>query len=147
MAVTVGETFSKRHLFTAEDIAGFAGRAGDWNPLHHDPDMAAATRFGGLIASGTQTSALLMGLAAQHLSSAHDSAGLEFTFRFRRALPAGTDAILAWSVTAVERSGKLGGDLVTLAGGITDDAGRRYVAANGRAIIWPKTIAASIPKE
>jgi acyl dehydratase len=142
-----GETFSKRHLFTAQDIANFAARAGDWNPLHHDPDMARATRFGGLIASGTQTSALLMGVVAKHLSSTHDSAGLEFTFRFRRALPAGTDAILAWRVTAVERSEKLSGDLVTLAGEITDDAGNRYVTAEGRAVIWPKTAAAPISKE
>jgi acyl dehydratase len=134
----VGEIFSKRYVFTAEEIAAFAALAGDWNPLHHDPDMAASSRFGGLIASGTQTSALLMGLAAEHLSKMNDTAGLEFTFRFRRAVPAGLEAILAWRITAIEPSQKLGGDIASFAGEIIDSAGQRYVAAEGRAVIWPK---------
>jgi acyl dehydratase len=133
-----GEIFSKRHVFTAEDIADFAARAGDWNALHHDADKAAETRFGGLIASGTQTAALLMGLVASHLSKTHEPAGLEFSFRFRRAVPAGTEAILSWQITAIEPSPKLGGDLVILAGEISDDAGRRFVSSEGRAVIWSK---------
>lgn len=147
MGVSFGETFSKRHLFTAGDIAEFAARAGDWNPLHHDAAMASGTRFGALIASGAQTSALLMGMAADYLSSAHDSVALDFSFRFRRGLPAGTDALLAWRVTAVERSPKLGGDLITLAGEIIDDAGTCYVTAEGRAVIWPKMPPSPSPKE
>ena len=139
-----GETFRKCHHFTAEDIADFAARAGDWNPLHHDADMAAASRFGGLIASGTQTSALLMGVVAEHLSKANYTAGLEFTFRFRRALPAGTEATLSWRITAVEPSEKLGGDLVTFAGEITDEAGQRYVTSEGRAVVWPKGAAPAL---
>jgi len=137
MTVTVGEKFSKRHVFTAEGISDFAHRAGDLNPLHHDAEKAAKTRFGGLIASGTQTSALLMGLAAAYLSRDHDTAGLEFTFRLRRAVPAGTDAILSWEITSVEPNAKLGGDLVGFKGGITDAAGQRYLSAEGRAVVWP----------
>jgi acyl dehydratase len=142
-----GETFSKRHLFSAEDIADFAARAGDWNPLHHDQDIAAASRFGGLIASGTQTSALLMGLIAEHLSKTHDTAGLEFTFRFRRAVPAGTEAVLSWHIDAVEPNAKLGGELLSLSGAIIDDAGNRYVSSEGRAVIWPKADAQRAIKE
>lgn len=139
MAISTGETFSKRHVFTAEDIADFAARAGDLNPLHHDAEKAAKSRFGGLIASGPQTSALLMGLAAAHLSKTHDTAGLEFTFRFRRAIPAGADAILAWEVTAVEPNAKLGGEIISLKGEITDDAGQRFVTSEARAVVWPKS--------
>jgi acyl dehydratase len=137
MTVTVGETFSKRHLFTAADISDLARRAGDLNPLHHDADKAAKTRFGGLIASGAQTSALLMGLAAAYLSRDHDTAGLEFTFRLRRGVPAGTDAILSWEITSVEPNPKLGGDLVGFRGEIADAAGQRYLNAEGRAVVWP----------
>ena len=133
-----GETFSKPYVFIAEEIAAFAALAGDWNPLHHDPGMAELSRFGGLIASGTQTSAVLMGLAAEYLSKANDTAGLEFTFHFRRAVPAGLEAILAWRITAIEPSQKLGGDIASFAGEITDSAGQRYVTAEGRAVIWPK---------
>jgi acyl dehydratase len=129
--------FSKRHVFTAEDISDFARRAGDLNPLHHDAEKAAKTRFGGLIASGPQTSALLMGLAAAHLSQDNDTAGLEFTFRFRRGVPAGTNAILSWEITSVEPNPKLGGDLVVFKGEIADEAGQRYVSAEGRAVVWP----------
>lgn len=136
--VAPGETFSKRHVFTAEDIAEFAARAGDLNPLHHDAASAAKSRFGGLIASGPQSSALLMGLAAAHLSKTHDTAGLEFTFRFRRAIPVGTEAILSWEVTAVEANAKLGGEIVTCKGEIIDASGQRFVTSEARAVIWPK---------
>jgi acyl dehydratase len=137
MTVKVGEVFSKRHVFTAEDISDFARRAGDMNPLHHDAEKAANSRFGGLIASGPQTSALLMALAAAHLSQEHDTVGLDFSFRFRRAVPAGLDATLSWEITSVEPHPKLGGDLVTFHGEITDETGTRYLTAEGRAVLWP----------
>jgi acyl dehydratase len=137
MTVKIGEVFSKRHVFTAEDISDFARRAGDLNPLHHDAEKAAKSRFGGLIASGPQTSALLMALAAAHLSREHDTVGLDFSFRFRRAVPAGLDGLLSWEITSVEPHPKLGGDLVVFRGEITDDAGTRYLTAEGRAVLWP----------
>ena len=137
MAVRVGEVFSRRHVFTAEDISDFARRSGDMNPLHHDAEKAMKTRFGGLIASGTHTSSLLMGLAAAHLSRDHDTVGLEFTFRFRRAVPVGAETILSWEITTVEPNPKLGGDLVTCSGAIADHAGLRYVTATGCAVVWP----------
>ena len=38
---------------------------GDLNPLHHDAAFAAASRYGGLIASGAHTSALLAGVLSR----------------------------------------------------------------------------------
>jgi acyl dehydratase len=137
MTVTVGERFSRRHVFTPEDIADFARRAGDMNPLHHDAEKAARSRFGGLIASGPQTSAMLMALAAAHLSREHDTVGLEFTFRFCRAVPAGLAATLSWEIASIEPHPKLGGDLVVFTGEITGDDGTRYLTAEGRAVLWP----------
>ena len=136
--LSIGQSFSKRHVFTAEDIADFARRTGDMNPLHHDAEFAAQTRFGGLIASGTQSSALLMGLIATSLSATNDTAGLDFTFRFRRAIPAGLHAILRWTVTAMEPSAKLGGDIVSFSGEIAGEDGQRYLTGEGRAVVWPK---------
>jgi acyl dehydratase len=43
-------------------VSQYATAAGDTNPVHHDPEFAATTRYGRPIASGTQTTALLLGL-------------------------------------------------------------------------------------
>ncbi len=52
------------YTVTAEEIIEFAGR---WDPqrFHLDPDAAAETPFGGLIASGMHTIAIFQRLAAQ----------------------------------------------------------------------------------
>ena len=40
---------------------------GDFNPLHYDEDLAAASRFGGIIVQGGVTSGLLNALVAEDL--------------------------------------------------------------------------------
>lgn len=49
------------HEVTAEEIVEFAGRY-DPQPFHLDPEAAAASPFGGLIASGWMTAAICMRL-------------------------------------------------------------------------------------
>jgi acyl dehydratase len=49
------------HTFTAEAIVAFA-QAYDPQPFHVDPDAAAKTHFGGLVASGWHTGAIYMRL-------------------------------------------------------------------------------------
>ena len=134
----VGHTQTKRYLFDAAGISSFASLSGDTNPLHHDAAIAARSRFKGLIASGPQMSAVLMGLGAQIVSGAHESVGLEFTFRFERAIPAGTQTTLSWTITNAEPHAKLGGTLLTFEGAITGTDGKRYVSASGKAVIWDK---------
>ena len=63
-----GERFSSEVTLTPPDVAAYAQAVGDSNPVHHDPDFARSTRFGRVIASGTHTTALLLGLTASHFS-------------------------------------------------------------------------------
>ena len=46
------ERFSSEVTLSPETVVSFANAAGDNNPIHHDPEFAATTRFGRPTASG-----------------------------------------------------------------------------------------------
>jgi 3-hydroxybutyryl-CoA dehydratase len=129
----IGLRFERSVRLSARSITAFAKRAGDMNQLHHDAHYAQRTRFGGLIASGTQTASLLLGLLATEATRFPFSLGLECAFRFLAPVPPGEKLALEWRVTGVKAKRSLGGDLVNLTGGIRDSSGRRLLAA--RAVI------------
>ena len=133
----VGSEFSKPYVFTAENIRRFAEEAGDENPFHRDEAKAAASRFGGIIASGPHMSAVLMAVCASSMAGTRDGVGLEFNFRFAKAIPAGTATLLSWTVTGIEPHEGLKGDLVSLEGRIVDDARKVYVTCQARTVVWP----------
>lgn len=140
----VGDEFSRRYVFTPENIGAFAEAAGDENPLHRDVAKAAASRFGGIIASGPHMSAVLMAVCASREAGGQNGVGLDFSFRFLKAIPAGTETSLAWTVTGIEPHEGLKGDLVTLEGRIVDDRGKVYVTCLAHTVVWPdKTGAAA----
>jgi acyl dehydratase len=64
MSVQPGERFSAEVRLAPAIVSTYAHAVGDTNPVHHDPEFAAASRYGRLIASGTHTTALLLGLTA-----------------------------------------------------------------------------------
>ena len=51
----------------ASDIELFTAMTGDRNPIHYDPELAAATRFGGIVVQGGVTTGLLNALVAEDL--------------------------------------------------------------------------------
>jgi acyl dehydratase len=112
----VGERFTQSVHLSAESIRTFADSVGDSNPLHHDEALAARSRFGGLIASGTHSASLLMALTASHFSGHAQPLGLEFKLHFHKAVHAGDTLLLAWTVSRVQPKPSLGGDLVWLDG-------------------------------
>ncbi len=120
--LTVGHHFSRTVTFDEASIRAFAQAAGDENPLHHDAAFAAASRFGGIIASGTHHGALMMGLVATELTRFGAGVGLEFGLSFRKPLPAGSTMRLEWEVTAAAPAPRLGGTIAHLAGKVTDVA-------------------------
>ena len=133
--IRVGARFTRRATFDAESIRRFASLCGDENPLHHDLQAAAASPFGTLIASGPHVAALMMGLDATFLSRRHDALGLGFEFRFVKVVPAGSDLMLEWTITAIDPKPSLRGDIVSVEGRAIDDAGRVYVTASGRNLV------------
>jgi acyl dehydratase len=109
MEVRPHQRFSSEITLTPELVGAYARAAGDDNPVHHDAEFAATTRYGRLIASGTHTTALLLGLTASHFSKQGAMVGLEFWVRFRRPVYADEPIRLEWLVIKVTRNEKLGG--------------------------------------
>jgi 3-hydroxybutyryl-CoA dehydratase len=107
MTVRPHDRFSSHITLTPSFVADFARSTGDFNPVHHDLAYAATTRFKKPIASGTQTTALLMGLTATHFSRASAMLGLEFWFRFRRPIFADETIVLEWLVISVKPAPRL----------------------------------------
>ena len=135
MQVKPHKRFSSEVTLTPEVVTDFARVAGDQNPLHHDPGYAATTRYKRLVASGTQTTSLLMGLTATHFSQRGAMVGLEFWFRFRRPIYADETIRLEWLVVSAKARPRLGGVVVDLRGRILNEMGETAVGARGRVLV------------
>jgi acyl dehydratase len=63
----VGDIARRTRTVQAKDIALFTEITGDRNPLHYDNEVAARSRFGGIIVQGGVTSGLLNAVVAEDL--------------------------------------------------------------------------------
>lgn len=129
------ERFSSEVRLSPETVSRFAAAAGDDNPIHHDPEFAATTRFGRPTASGPHTTALLLALTASHFSQKGAMLGLEFWVRFRRPIYADETIRLEWMVIKVTPNEKLRGDIVELRGRIQGQDGKTALGAKGRVLV------------
>jgi 3-hydroxybutyryl-CoA dehydratase len=129
------ERFSSEVTLTPSTVSAFANAVGDNNPIHHDPELAASTRFGTPIASGPHTTALLLALTASHFSKKGAMLGLEFWVRFRRPIRADEKICLEWLVIKVTPNEKLRGEIVELRGRIKGQDGHTAVGAKGRVLV------------
>ncbi len=127
----VGRSFEREVLFDAPGIAAFAASCGDTNPLHHDPAYAAASRFGGIIASGPQVTSLLMAMVAAFFAPLGPGVGLGFNFRLRSAVRAGDLVTMRWTITGVVAKRSLGGHVISLEGKALRPGGAAAVLATG----------------
>lgn len=138
-AAVVGERFSREHRFDAAQVRAFATAAGDDNPLHHDDATAAASRYGRLIVSGTQTTALLLGLTASHFSPRGAVVGVGFSVAFKRPVYADDRVTIEWIVTAIRPKASGKGSLIEMEGSLRDGAGELCVAATGTVLAFDDT--------
>lgn len=134
---TVGQVLEAPIAFTPDSVRAFATLTNDTNPLHHDAALASATRFGGLIASGTQTTGLLLGSLANHIFPENASLGLGCSFRLRKAVPADATLIARWTVRGIVPKPSLYGVLVELDGGLVDPMGTIFVEASATIAVMP----------
>jgi acyl dehydratase len=67
LGLEVGQRARRSKTVTARDVELYAEITEDRNPLHFDPEFAARTRFGRLVAQGGITSGMLNALVAMDL--------------------------------------------------------------------------------
>ncbi len=66
-APSVGQRAERSRLIKPEYIELFTEISGDANPIHYDPEVAAASPFGEIIVQGGVTSAILNAVVAEEL--------------------------------------------------------------------------------
>lgn len=100
--VTVGQQLEAQQVtLTQPDLLRYAGASGDWNPLHHDPDVAAqVSPTGGIIAHGM----LSMGHVSRVVSAWAGGAEhvRELSASFRAACPVGATLTIGGEVVEVD---------------------------------------------
>lgn len=136
--VTIGDTCTSTLALTPASVKSFATLVNDMNPLHHDDAYAEQSRFGGLIASGTQPSAHFMALLATHFSQHAQPLGLDFNIQMKRAAHAHDVLTFEWRVEDAWWKPSLNGDLAKLAGSAVNQAGQLVVLGHATILVMPK---------
>lgn len=125
----VGATARRTRTVSRHDIELFTEISGDRNPIHYDDDLAARSRFGGVVVQGGVTSGLLNALVAEQLPGP-GSVFLEVSWRFLAPVRPG-DAITASATVTAAREDK---PITTLATSVTNQDG--LVVLDGTAVVW-----------
>ncbi len=135
--VGVGQTVARPYTFTRENIAEYARIAGDTNPLHLDPEVAAKSRFGRIIAAAAHSTGVLVSVLADAYSRDGQAVGLGFSFELRRAVPEGAVTRLEWTMTSLTDSTKPRGRMAEVSGRIVEaDTGLVYLTASGQMLFF-----------
>ena len=80
--MSVGMARTREKLITQAEITVFGDLSGDRNPVHFDQDYAAKTMFGGVIAHGMLSAALISAVLGEDLPG-HGAVYLAQTLNFR----------------------------------------------------------------
>lgn len=125
----VGQTARRTRRISVRDIELFTEMTGDRNPVHYDADVAARSRFGGIIVQGGVTSGLLNALVAEDLPGP-GSVFLHVDWNFRAPVRPGDDITAEAEVLSV-RDDK---PICTLRTTITNQDG--MVVLDGTALVF-----------
>ena len=128
-APEVGDRASMTRSVEAADIVRFTEMSGDRNPVHYDEEVAARTRFGGIVVQGGVTSAILNAVVAERLPGP-GTVFLETHWRFLAPTRPGDTITGEVEVTAVREDKPI----TTLATRVVRGDG--VVAIEGTAVCW-----------
>jgi acyl dehydratase len=132
----IGDSASRTRTVRARDIELFTELTGDRNPVHYDEELAARSRFGGLVVQGGVTSGLLNALVAEELPGP-GSVFLTVQWNFRAPVRPGDTITARAEVTGV-REDKPVTELATT---ITNQDG--VVVLDGTAVVWRDPVVAA----
>lgn len=133
----VGDSARRTRTVLARDIELFSEITGDRNPVHYDADVAAASRFGGIVVQGGVTSGLLNAVVAEDLPGP-GTVFLHVDWSFRAPVRPG-DVITAEVRVVAVRQDK---PITTLATVITNQDG--VVVLDGTAVTWRDPVVAEL---
>jgi acyl dehydratase len=133
----IGATARRTRTVTRRDIELFREITGDRNPIHYDDELAARSRFAGVVVQGGVTSGLLNALVAEQLPGP-GSVFLEVAWRFLAPVRPG-DVITAQAVVTATREDK---PVSTLATTVTNQDGADVL--DGTAVVWRDPVVAGL---
>ena len=136
----VGDSATRSRTVRARDIELFTEITGDRNPVHYDEELAARSRFGGIVVQGGVTSGLLNAVVAEDLPGP-GSVFLNVTWNFRVAVRPGDVLTARVEVTGVREDKPVS----TLAMAITNQDGA--VVLDGTAVVWRDPVVAAAVQE
>ena len=125
----IGDVARRTRTISRRDIELFTEITGDRNPIHYDEEVAAASRFGGLVVQGGVTSGLLNAVVAEDLPGP-GSVFLEVSWKFRAPVRPGDEITAEVTVTGAREDKPI----TTLACAITNQDG--VVVLDGTAVVW-----------
>ena len=132
----IGAVARRTRTISARDIELFTEISGDRNPIHYDEDLAAASRFGGVVVQGGVTSGLLNALVAEQLPGP-GSVFLEVAWRFLAPVRPGDVITARATVTSVREDEPV----TTLATRVFNQAG--VTVLDGTAVVWRDPVVAA----
>ena len=132
----VGQSATRSRVVSLRDIELFTEITGDRNPLHYDEQLAAASRFGGIIVQGGVTSGILNALVAEDLPGP-GSVFLHVDWNFRAPVRPG-DTITAEAEVLEAREDK---PIYRLRTTITNQDG--IIVLDGTALVYRDPVVAA----
>jgi acyl dehydratase len=128
-APRVGDRAELSRTIEPDDIVRFTELSGDRNPVHYDTELAARTRFGGIVVQGGVTSAILNAVVAEKVPGP-GTVFLETHWKFLAPCRPGDTITGQVEVTAVREDKPI----TTLDTRVVRDDG--VVAIEGTAVCW-----------
>jgi acyl dehydratase len=139
--MTIGQSCDYVKTVSEEDILMFARLSGDVNPVHLDEEFAKTTQFGGRIAHGMYTAALISAAMALNIPGP-GSVYLTQTMKFRAPVKIG-DTLTVHIEVLTKRTGK---NFVTLSTIVTNQHGKKVVTGEATALVPNEKIVLQAPE-